>query len=46
MNDHKSQRFAALLKEYIDAGKLGYKSGEGFYSYPSPEYNEADFLKP
>jgi len=30
----KSQAFAALLKtEYIDKGKLGVATGEGFYSY-------------
>lgn len=31
--DAKSQKFAALLKTYVDAGKLGVKSGEGFYQY-------------
>ncbi|MEF2977377.1 3-hydroxyacyl-CoA dehydrogenase [Subtercola sp. YIM 133946] len=32
--DAKSQKFAALLKErYIDKGKLGVATGEGFYSY-------------
>ncbi|WP_114747935.1 3-hydroxyacyl-CoA dehydrogenase [Pleomorphovibrio marinus] len=36
--DISSQRFAALLKTYIDAGKLGEKSGEGFYKYPDPSY--------
>lgn len=28
-----SKAFAALLKTYLDAGKLGEKSGEGFYRY-------------
>lgn len=33
--DPKRQRFAKLLKErYIDLGKLGTSTGEGFYSYP------------
>lgn len=36
--DEKSKQFAAYLKTYIDAGKLGVKSGEGFYSYPNPSY--------
>ena len=32
--DKKSQKFAALLKEnYIDKGKLGTATGEGFYTY-------------
>lgn len=36
MKDEKSQRFAVLLKGYIENGKLGIKTGEGFYSYPNP----------
>ncbi|WP_057937764.1 3-hydroxyacyl-CoA dehydrogenase NAD-binding domain-containing protein [Algoriphagus resistens] len=40
-----SRAFAALLKTYVDQGKLGTKSGEGFYSYPNPSYKNPDFLK-
>jgi len=43
--DEPSQAFAKLLKEYIDAGKLGEKSGEGFYKYPNPAYRDVEFLK-
>ena len=43
--DKKSQAFAALLKSYIDAGKLGVKSGEGFYQYPNPRYKEEGFVE-
>lgn len=39
-----SRAFAALLKTYVDQGKLGTKSGEGFYSYPNPRYKDQDFL--
>jgi 3-hydroxybutyryl-CoA dehydrogenase len=42
--DHASKDFAALLKMYVDQGKLGEKSGEGFYRYPNPAYKDVDFL--
>ncbi len=33
------------LKQKIDRGELGVKTGRGFYSYPDPEYLQEDFLK-
>jgi len=33
-----------LLKPLVDSGALGMKSGEGFYQYPAPLYQQADFL--
>ena len=43
--DASSKAFAALLKTYIDQGRLGEKSGEGFYKYPKPVYKDKEFLK-
>ena len=34
------------LKEKIEKGELGVKTGKGFYTYPNPEYLQDDFLKP
>lgn len=44
MPDRASQAFAALLKTYLDQGKLGEKTGEGFYQYPNPAYRLPDFI--
>jgi 3-hydroxybutyryl-CoA dehydrogenase len=43
-DDSSSKHFAALLKSYVDEGKLGEKSGEGFYKYPNPVFKNSDFL--
>jgi 3-hydroxyacyl-CoA dehydrogenase len=43
--DEKSQAFARYLKEhYIDRGKLGVATGEGFYRYPTPALREPAFI--
>lgn len=44
-SDPASETFAALLKTYLDQGKLGEKSGEGFYKYPNPAYRDPAFIK-
>ncbi|PXY86789.1 3-hydroxyacyl-CoA dehydrogenase [Bifidobacterium asteroides] len=33
------------LKAMIDEGKLGQESGQGFYHYPNPEFQDPNFLK-
>ena len=43
--DEKSQRFARLLHQYVEQGKLGVKSGEGFYTYPNPAFKQEDFVQ-
>ena len=34
------------LRDKIERGELGVKSGKGFYTYPNPAFLKPDFLKP
>lgn len=44
--DTDTQKVLTILQEnFIDQGKLGVPTGEGFYTYPNPEYENPDFLK-
>ncbi|WP_445613540.1 3-hydroxyacyl-CoA dehydrogenase [Geobacillus sp. YF-1] len=44
--DEEARKLAEKLKkEFIDRGKLGVATGEGFYCYPHPKYEQPDFLK-
>jgi 3-hydroxybutyryl-CoA dehydrogenase len=39
------RRNANFLKEYVDRGKLGVKSGQGFYTYPDPAFRRPGFVE-
>ncbi|WP_288243852.1 3-hydroxyacyl-CoA dehydrogenase [uncultured Chryseobacterium sp.] len=39
------ERMDFLKDNFIDQGRLGISSGKGFYEYPSPAYEDSDFLK-
>ncbi|MGY0692686.1 3-hydroxyacyl-CoA dehydrogenase [Virgibacillus sp. FSP13] len=44
--DQDYKKLAELLKtEYIDKGKLGRATGEGFYTYPNPTFMKPGFLE-
>lgn len=46
LNDQNALDRAKFIKEnYIDKGHLGKKTGQGFYTYPNPSYQNPDFLK-
>ncbi|WBU65031.1 3-hydroxyacyl-CoA dehydrogenase [Paracoccus aerodenitrificans] len=45
--DQNAAEQAEFFKtEFIDKGKLGISSGEGFYTYPNPAFEAPDFLEP
>ena len=43
--DAAAKAIADKLKQMIDEGHYGIEAGEGFYKYPHPAYESADFLK-
>lgn len=44
MGDPQAQKNADFVKQYVDKGELGYKTGKGFYTYPGPAYQKPGFL--
>ncbi|PXW91226.1 3-hydroxyacyl-CoA dehydrogenase [Nitrosomonas sp. Nm84] len=48
--DAGNKEMAALAEylktEFIDKGKTGLLAGEGYYTYPNPEFEKTDFLYP
>ncbi len=44
-NGHEQKVVDYLKTHFIDTGKLGVATGEGFYTYPNPAYQDPDFLK-
>ena len=44
-NREQRQGVLGLLEPMLERGELGVKSGSGFYQYPQPRYQQADFLE-
>jgi 3-hydroxybutyryl-CoA dehydrogenase len=44
LGDPKLQANADFLKGYLDQGWLGLQSGQGFYTYPRPAFQQPGFL--
>lgn len=44
-NAQEQKSAQALKEQFLDQGKLGALSGQGFYCYPDPAYLKAEFLK-
>jgi 3-hydroxybutyryl-CoA dehydrogenase len=42
--DAQTQANADFVKQYVDKGHLGFKTNQGFYSYPNPAYTDQKFL--
>ncbi|MEX2287214.1 MAG: 3-hydroxyacyl-CoA dehydrogenase NAD-binding domain-containing protein [Planctomycetaceae bacterium] len=40
----QTKKNGEYLKQLVDRGHLGVKSGQGFYSYPGPAYQQPQFL--
>jgi 3-hydroxybutyryl-CoA dehydrogenase len=43
--DPQTTANAAFVRSYLDRGRLGVKSGRGFYDYPGPSYQAPGFLR-
>lgn len=44
MGDPGAQKNADFIRQFVERGELGYKTGKGFYTYPNPSYQAKNFL--
>ena len=42
--DAQSQKNADFLKQFVDRGEVGQKTGKGFYRYPGPLFRQPGFI--
>jgi len=42
--DAQLQKNADFLKQFVDRGELGSKTGKGFYQYPGPSFRKPGFI--
>ena len=46
MGNEQAKEWGRVLKEnFIDKGKLGTSTAEGFYKYSNPAFENPDFLR-
>jgi 3-hydroxybutyryl-CoA dehydrogenase len=45
MMEPMKEKIAALFRTRVERGEFGSKSGKGFYTYPAPSYQQAEFLE-
>jgi 3-hydroxybutyryl-CoA dehydrogenase len=45
LGDPQTRANAEFVRTYVDRGRLGVKSGSGFYQYPDPAYAAPGFLE-
>jgi len=45
MVEAMKEKIAALFQTRVERDEFGSKSGKGFYTYPAPAYQQADFLE-
>ncbi len=45
LKDPQAIANADFLKQYVDRGDLGAKTGKGFYSYPDPDFGKPGFIR-
>lgn len=43
--DSQRAKNAAYLRQFVDSGHLGVKTGKGFYEYPNPAFRRPGFLR-
>lgn len=44
-NDKYLRKHAQFLRGYVEKGRLGRKTKQGFYEYPQPAFTQPEFLK-